>query len=274
MLVEKSFDTGEVVLNYAEGPNNGPPFVILPAYYHVWQNYKSIIPTLKAQYHLYLVDARGTGKSGRTPGRYKLKRMVEDTVAFLNQIVVEPSILFGHSKGGWMALWVAYRVPEQVKAIIFGDAPLNIPGLIVTAATEEWLEDGKNEREWSGKPYNDLIKIFMDRNPDTDMDQIMLMAETFSNADPELSSYWTKLDEFFEGFSVKDILEKLRIPLLVVQANPEMGMINHEDVKWARTIMPKLSHVYLGETNHWMGIRDKREHLFLNAITPFLESLR
>lgn len=274
MLVEKSFDTGEVVLNYAEGPDNGPPFVILPAYYHVWQNYKSIIPILKAQYHLYLVDARGTGKSGRTPGRYKLKHMVEDTVAFLNQIVVEPSILFGHSKGGWMALWVAHRVPEHVKAIIFGDAPLNIPGLMVTAATEEWLEDGKNEREWSGKPYNDLIKTFKDRNPDTDIDQIMLMAETFSKADPELSSYWTKLDEFFEGFSVKGILEKLKTPLLVLQANPEMGMINHEDVEWARTIMPELSHVYLGETNHWMGIRDKREHLFLNAITPFLESLR
>ncbi|NIM45187.1 MAG: hypothetical protein GTO54_06070, partial [Nitrososphaeria archaeon] len=96
-----------------------------------------------------------------------------------------------------------------------------------------------------------------------------------SNVDPEISSYWARLDEFFEGFSVKDILEKLRIPFLVVQANPEIwGMINHEDVEWARTIMPELSHVYLGELNHWLGIRDKREHLLLNAITPFLESLK
>jgi hypothetical protein len=53
-----------------------------------------------------------------------------------------------------------------------------------------------------------------------------------------------------------------------------MGMITHEDVVWARTIMPELSHVYLGETGHWLGISDKQEHLFLNAITPFLESLR
>jgi len=274
MLVEKRFDTGEVELNYAEGPNNGPPFVILPGYYHGWQNYKSLIPTLEAQYHLYIVDARGTGKSGRTPGRYKLKHQVQDTVAFLNQIIGEPSILFGHSKGGWMSLWVANRIPELVKAIILGDSPLNIPSLIDTAASEEWREDIKNEKEWSGKPYNDLIKIFRDRNPDTDMNQITLMAETFSNADPELSEYWARLDEFFEGFSVKDILEKLRIPLLVLQANPEMGMINHEDVEWARAIMPELSHVYLGEINHWLGIRDKREHLFFNAVTPFLESLR
>ena len=30
MLVEKSFDTEEVVLNYSEGPPNGPPLVLLP----------------------------------------------------------------------------------------------------------------------------------------------------------------------------------------------------------------------------------------------------
>lgn len=276
MLVEKRFDTGEVVLNYAEGPNNGPPFVILPGYYHGWQNYKSIIPTLKAQYHLYIVDARGTGKSGRTPGRYKLKHLVQDTVTFLNQIVGEPSILFGHSQGGLISFWVANRVPEQVKAIIIGDSPLNMRGLKETAATEEWREEIKNESEWSGKPYNDLIKIFKDRNPGTDMDQILLWAETFSKADPELSYYLSEsgIDEFFEGFSMEDILENLRIPLLVLQANPEMGMITHEDVVWAKAIMPELSHVYLGETGHWLGIIDKREHLFFNAVTPFLESFR
>jgi len=273
MLVEKSFDTGEVVLNYAEGPNNGPPFVILPGYYHSWQNYTSLIPTLKAQYHLYGVDARGTGKSGRTPGRYKLRHLVEDTVAFLDQIVGEPSILFGHSLGGWISLWVANRIPELVKSIIYGDTPLNIQGTIETAATEEWIEDAKREREWSGKPVNDLIKIFKDRYPNDDTDLIRLRAETWSKVDPEISTYWPRLDEFLEGFSVKDILEKLRTPFLVVQAGRSWA-IKHEDVEWARTVMPELSHVYLGETDHWLGIRDKREHLLLNAINPFLKSLR
>jgi pimeloyl-ACP methyl ester carboxylesterase len=275
-LVEKRFDTGEVVLNYAEGPPNGPPFVILPGYYNEWQSYKSLIPTLETQYHLYIVDARGRGKSGRTPRRYKLKHLAADTMAFLKQIVGEPSILFGHSMGGWMSLWAAYRNPEYVKAIILGDSPLNIQGMIKTASTKEWREDGKREREWSGKPVDDLIKIFKERNPDMDMDLIMLMAETFSSVDPEVSSYWAEggFEEFFEGFAVKDILGQLRIPLLVLQANPEMGMIGHGDVEWARAIMPELSHVYLGEINHWLGIRDKREHLFINAVTPFLESLR
>jgi len=276
MLVEKSFDTGEVVLNYAEGPDNGPPFVILPAYDNKWQSYKSIIPALEAQYHLYGVDARGRGKSDRTPGRYKLTYTVDDTVAFLSQIVGVPSILFGHSNGGWMSLWVAHRVPHLVKAVIYGDASLNLEKLVESVTTEEGREGYKQYKEWSGRSVDELIEVFKDRNPTEDVDMILMWAETYNQLDPEVSDYWVegRLDEFFEGFSVKEFLETLKVPLLVLQANPEMGMINHEDVEWARTLMPELSHVYLGETDHWLGIRDKREHLFLNAVTPFLESLR
>jgi len=29
MIVEKKFDAGDVVLNYAEGPNNGSPLLLL-----------------------------------------------------------------------------------------------------------------------------------------------------------------------------------------------------------------------------------------------------
>jgi len=39
MLVEKSFDTGEVVLNYAEGPPNGPPLVLFPGLTRRWQSH-------------------------------------------------------------------------------------------------------------------------------------------------------------------------------------------------------------------------------------------
>jgi pimeloyl-ACP methyl ester carboxylesterase len=274
-VVEKRFDTGEVVLNYAEGPDNGPPFIILPGYYNGWQSYKSLIPTLEAQYHLFMVDARGRGKSGRTSGRYKLRHLVDDTVAFLKQIVGEPSVLFGHSLGGWLSLWTANKKPEFVKAIIIGDSSLNLRRLKEIVATEEWRRDLKNESEWSGKPYNDLIKIFKERNPDTDMDQIMLWAETFSSVDPELSYYLSEsgLDELLEGFSVKDILEKLSTPLLVLQANPKMGMINHEDVEWATSVKPDLSHIYLEELGHWLGLQKGREKIILESIQSFLSKL-
>lgn len=118
--------------------------------------------------------------------------------------------------------------------------------------------------------------MFKELYPERAMDFIKMRAETYSQCDPEVQDYWVegRLDEFFEGFSVKDILERLKVPLLILQANPEMGMINHEDVEWVKSLMAELSHVFLEDTDHWLGLQDGREHLFLNAVNPFLELLR
>ncbi len=61
------------------------------------------------------------------------------------------------------------------------------------------------------------------------------------------ADYWVegRLDEFFEGFMVKDILGRLKVPLLILQANLQMGMINHVDVDWVKSLMAELSHVFL-----------------------------
>jgi pimeloyl-ACP methyl ester carboxylesterase len=64
MLVEKFFDTGEVVLNYAEGPDNGHPLLLLHGWTDRWQDVLPIIPTLSMKWHIYALNFRGHGKSG------------------------------------------------------------------------------------------------------------------------------------------------------------------------------------------------------------------
>ena len=65
MLEEKLYQSGDIKLNYVEGPDNGPAFLLLPAYDDRWQSYSSIIPQLAVNTHLYALDTRGRGKSGR-----------------------------------------------------------------------------------------------------------------------------------------------------------------------------------------------------------------
>jgi pimeloyl-ACP methyl ester carboxylesterase len=62
MLVEKLFDTGEVKLNYAEGPENGPPLVLLHGWTDRWHDFLPIIPTLILRWKIYALDFRGHGK--------------------------------------------------------------------------------------------------------------------------------------------------------------------------------------------------------------------
>jgi hypothetical protein len=44
---EQRVDTGEVVLNYAEGPNNGPPFVLLHGGAASWRYGAALLDELR-----------------------------------------------------------------------------------------------------------------------------------------------------------------------------------------------------------------------------------
>ena len=70
MLTEKSFDTGEIVINFAEGETAGPPLVMLHGSSLNWQSYEEFIPTLEQSWHIYACDLRGHGKSGRAKSGY------------------------------------------------------------------------------------------------------------------------------------------------------------------------------------------------------------
>ena len=53
MLTEKSFDTGEIVINFAEGDTVGAPLVMLHGSTLNWQIFEGFIPTLAQTWHIY-----------------------------------------------------------------------------------------------------------------------------------------------------------------------------------------------------------------------------
>jgi len=99
MITEHSFDTGTVTINYAEGPPSGPALVLLHGGSARWQDLVGFLPALAVSWHVYALDLRGHGQSGRVPGCYRLQDYVDDLAALLQQ-VTGPAILFGHSLGG------------------------------------------------------------------------------------------------------------------------------------------------------------------------------
>jgi pimeloyl-ACP methyl ester carboxylesterase len=123
-FVEKQFDTGEVTLNYVEGPDNGPPFLLIPGQMESWQGYKLVMEELAKKYHVYSVDLRGHGKSTRTPGQYSYNICGNDLKQFLQQVVRKPAVVSGLSSGGVLAVWLAAYAPENVAAVIAEDPPM------------------------------------------------------------------------------------------------------------------------------------------------------
>ena len=123
-ISEHAFSTGTVTLNYAEVPSTGTPLVLLHGGSARWQSFGSILSDL-SEYHLYIPDLRGHGKSGRARGHYRLQNYTDDIISFIKHCVGKPVYVFGHSLSGMIALLVAAQYPEGTLAVAVGDSPLS-----------------------------------------------------------------------------------------------------------------------------------------------------
>jgi pimeloyl-ACP methyl ester carboxylesterase len=272
MLQERFYEGNGVRLNYAEGPDNRPPLLLLPAYDNRWQSYASIVPELASKTHLYALDTRGRGRSDRTPGEYEIAYSLNDTIGFIEEIIGRPCHIFGHSNGGWVGLLLAASRPDLVSSLIVGDSALDVDYLIEVGKSEEEKEGNRKFMDWAGRPVEELVKVFSERYTDRPLSYVEMRALTFSQVDPEIYSDWVggTLDKYFSGYNSRAVLEAIECPTLVLQA--ENGMISLDDVIWARSINGEIKVKQMAGMDHWLGIQDGMETAVLSEIINFLYS--
>lgn len=269
MLKENLYQGKEIALNYVEGPDNGQPFLLLPAYDDRWQTYNPIIPRIAANTHLFALDTRGRGKSDRSK-KYELVHSLNDTIDFIEEVIGKPCHIFGHSNGGWIGLWLASERPDLVKSLIVGDSALDIASYVEAGKTEDEKSGNKRFMGWAGRPIEELIETFGKRYQDRSIEYIETKALTFSQVDPEIYRHWVngRLDLFFEGYDSEKILCSIKCPTLILQA--EKGMISLDEVIWARGINEELKVKQMSGFNHGLGIQDGRESAILKEIINFV----
>jgi pimeloyl-ACP methyl ester carboxylesterase len=119
---ELRVDVGQVWINLAVGPGNGPPLICIHGVGRLWRDFAPMLPGLSPFWKVLCPDLRGHGKSGRAEGRYLVRDYLGDVGALLGQIG-RPVILFGHSLGALLSLAAAAEWPEKVRAVVAEDPP-------------------------------------------------------------------------------------------------------------------------------------------------------
>ncbi len=112
------------VLNYVEGPDNGPSLLLIHGQVAAWGMYTKVLPELSKYYHVYAVDCHGHGKSSKDPEKYSGQAMGEDFAWFIENVIGEPAVVSGHSSGGLLTTWLAANSSENVLGIVLEDPPL------------------------------------------------------------------------------------------------------------------------------------------------------
>jgi len=123
--VMKTAQVNRVALSYAEGPDNGPPLVLLHAQHLDWFSYSRVMPALAQSFHVYVVDYPGHGAT-RMPSDYPMTadQIGADLGEFIKLRIGQPAFISGNSSGGLLATWLAANRPQVTRAVLLEDPPL------------------------------------------------------------------------------------------------------------------------------------------------------
>ena len=278
---EATFDTGKVVLNYAEGPAAGPPLVMLHGGSGRWQMYSEMLAGLAERSHVYAPDLRGHGKSGWVSWGYTIRDFVEDIGAFLRE-VSGPAVLMGHSLGGIIAVATAKACPDLVRALIVVDAPLD-------AAT--WGQLMRNQHGKSGAwralaggahPVEEIERLLGDAPEGNSTLReiwgdgspiIHELAERLYHHDPDMLGMLIEdYDNVAAGYTMETVLPAIHCPALLVQADPSAGgALTDEEVQRALPLLADATHRRFSGMDHMLIYDPKGPPM--EAVYAFLSQL-
>jgi pimeloyl-ACP methyl ester carboxylesterase len=248
---ERSFDTGEVTLNYGVA-GAGDPVLLLHGGSARWQQLDHLVRGLADAWHTYAPDMRGHGRSGHTPRRYRSADYADDIVAFLEHI--GPAFVFGHSLGAQVATVAAARRPDLFRALAIGDTPLSLATLPAALRPNQPMLLAWRDLAASDRSREEIATILRQQPVEFEgrsgrAEDVMpkgstwfdFMAGCLRDLDPTMLDAVIEFDEMHAGSVADRILPGITCPILLIQADPAHGgALRDDDVALARELRPDL----------------------------------
>jgi pimeloyl-ACP methyl ester carboxylesterase len=265
MLIEQTFSTGPVTLNYAVTPEPGPPLILLHGVTMRWQAWLPLAPFVSQQWQVFAPDFRGHGRSSRVPGGYRGEDFSADIISFLEHRIQQPAVIFGHSLGGLVATYIAAVRPDLVRAIILGDSPVYMESV----ANSVYPELFATIRDYlvRGMPLPELVCALADTEVRSPLgcarmkdlpfyDEVFLRwwARSLLQLDPEV------LQMAIDGRSAEnwrglEFMRQIRCLVMLMQADPKWGgIMSAKDVACAKSVLRDVVHVCLEGVGHALHI--------------------
>ena len=272
-MTEKKFQTPELTLNYAEGPANGPPLVLLHGQGSVWQDWEPVIGHFQADWHILAPDFRGCGGSGRSSsGNYEIEHFTDDIRHLIGARVDGPVVIVGHSLGSMVALNYAAQAPQgHVRGIVLEDPPLYLHEFFTEWMWYSYYPISKQVLE-EGLSESQIAEVFAEKLDLAEADAIK-EARSLVRIDPKII-YQVMEGDLTEEFDVEAHLKKIACPSLLLYGEWELGSaIRPEDIDRVSAIQPPGSMIRIEGAGHGLHLADCRPVEFNRATGEFLKHL-
>jgi pimeloyl-ACP methyl ester carboxylesterase len=109
--------------------SNDLPIVLVHGLADSALTWSLVMGSLARDHDVYALDLPGYGFSGLPAGSHyaRLEEMCDVLAAFVRQVVGRPALVVGNSMGAWLAVKLAWMIPEMTKGVVLidsGGAPL------------------------------------------------------------------------------------------------------------------------------------------------------
>ena len=307
--VAKTAQINRVTLSYVEGPNNGPPLVLLHAQLLDWFSYSRVLPALAQSYHVFDVDYPGHGRTA-TPADYPMtaNQIGADLGDFIQARIGQPVYVSGNSSGGLLAAWLAANRPELVRAALLEDPPLfsaEYPRIKATvadrafrtsyaAATRDHPQDfllywihglapffTKNVGPGAGFLLTEAVRARRWAHPGEPAeiglgpDTVRMMLRGLGQYDPRFGAAFYD-GSWNRGFDHADALRRIDRPVLLMQANTStladgtlMGAMSRAEAARAMSLLKNGEYVKV-DASHVVNL-DKPD-VFVRVLRDFFKA--
>jgi pimeloyl-ACP methyl ester carboxylesterase len=264
---ERTIAAGDVEIAVTEFANPGrPPVVLLHGIGSRGHSWWPVIDPLASRFHLYLLDLRGHGASGKPAAGYLMDHYAADLDAALDALDLpsDETRIMGHSLGGLVALSWASERPSRAAALVVEDPSLRVP--------PEILEAFDGWQQLAALPPAQAAAWYRQEYPNWSDEDCLRRAETITSTAPGVFAELRAEAQAALAAGTTDrmhILSGVQTPTLLLYGSLELGsMVAPADAERFGQIMPRGRAIQIPGAGH--NLHRDASDAFLEAVIPFL----
>ena len=217
---------------------------------------------LEADYDVIMPDARGHGLSAAPEEGYGAGEQAADLAGLIEALEIERPAVGGHSMGAGAALRFAADYPDMLRCAILED-----PGFRAADAPPRAGGPRRMVNAHQGKSRDELIVQARQANPGWAEDELGPWADSKLQVSPQFAN---APRAFPQRPDFRELLPKVRVPVLLITSDPERGgIVTPEVAQEAQRLLPSMRVVRLSGAGH--SVRREQFGPYLKVVRAFLK---
>ena len=265
-----------VELAFGYWPGRGGTLVALHGLTASYLSFAGVAERLAGRRAVFAIDLRGRGDSDKPSGPYGMVQHARDVAGAMRALGLGPSVIVGHSMGGFVAAALAAQEPKLVSGLVLidgGYAPAIAAGttsnqgldaalaLRITQLRQTYPSRETYRQFWRGQPHfppedwNSWVVAFLDYELGGDEPELR----------PKASEEGVRAD-LMEGLQREQMIARLQtvhVPVLMVRA--PAGFVPGSPPLYPdammdqmRTVVPLMDEELISDTTHYTILMGER----------------